>query len=200
MNYKCSQDLQKLLSTANPELFLLSVEYKPEFTSWDLRNSIEPKDLPVARIFSLVVSLAGTNLDKIEKRVPEDFKPIIKDLKTYANRYSTVKGKKVGKGKLSAAFPEAELSGVCIASSKREAFYTSRCVAYHYSSRTVKDITGAEVPKGLESYIAGSLKFVETITRKQLTDREKDDRSNILRAIFANFAGELVKITESQSK
>ncbi|WMB96303.1 nucleocapsid [Leptomonas pyrrhocoris leishbunyavirus 3] len=186
-------DLQVLLEEA---------EYRPELTSWDLRkhvveNSTE-EQLQVAYIFSFIVTVAGTNFQKLGRRltsVPD----LVGKLDAHYQRFSFVQGKRIGKGKLAACFPEWELRAALVVAGRRPADCTARLPAYHFQQRIVKDQSGIDVPQGLDSFIAANNSFVKRISggKSRLNDA---NRSDILRAIFADFEGKFREVTSGQSK
>lgn len=182
----------KALFGASFELreFLVEAEYKPELTSWDLRRHIESKEneagLRVARVFSFVVTVAGTNFQKLGRRLTS-YPNLLPALESYYNKYSFVEGKRIGKGKLSACFPEVELQAGIVVANRRSADCLQRLVAWHFSSKDCADENGNPITKGLEVFIQANITFVDRISGGKAR-LDHATRSNILRAVYADFA------------
>lgn len=185
----------KVFSISNFDLgaFIEDARFHPALTNFDVRDQIEICDVEIGKCYTFIVSLSGTNFIKLRQRLVS-YPSIVPKLEAYYSKYQVIDNKKIGKGKLAAAFPEIEYLAVKALSALRPAIETQRCVWYHLSAEDLLDPLGAVIPKSENLFVEASIAFVTKITKgRPLID--DDTRRGILRAVFTDTASKFSSIT-----
>lgn len=197
---ECENIFKALQAEGSFQEYCLEVQYTPLLTVWDIRKWFEsrygpnpteqnlpstgyPRDkvLKYAELFSLSVSIFGTNFIKVLARLGNNrYKNLVQSLQDFYlkfNKFTDKRGeiKEVGIGKLAGAFPEFELKGALIVKESRSLYFLWRLIGYHLLDCPVQTIGGVVLHKGREEFIEANIKFLEII--KYNIDNESKQRS-----------------------
>lgn len=176
--------------TFDTDNFVEEVSYKPALTTADLRKSFCDSDSGIEKakekavIFSTVVTIAGTDFNKIKTRSPAHIRPVIDLCVEFHKAVSLLHpGKVIGKGKLAAATPVAELKAAAVVFNRRDPSFYWKLPLAHF----VDTPEGVTLPsgrtKGFELFLDSNNEFVRIISGGRVSNHARAAES-ILRVIF----------------